>query len=1113
VIFLSEPARKENRNQWLASFPEMNPNPVIELNAQGEITFANPATLKILKDLGFPQNPEFFVPDDKEEILRMLREPTVLQIYREINLNNAWFSENITLNHELQVMRIYTTDISWRKRMEEELRRAYDHTSTILESISDSFIALDKNWRFTYVNRRALEYMNKNRKDVLGKIIWEVLPAIIGTPLETFYRMAMVSSQPCIFKNTSVVASGEKFELHAYPMQDGLSIIGQNITERERAYEALRESQDRTTSILEGIADTFYSLDEQWRFTMINPAAEKAPFGRPAAELLGRVIWDLYPNLVGTQIHRYYLEAAEKHTLENYEAKSPLNNQWYDVFMQGRKGGIDVYMRDISQRKHAEEALRESETRFSLAQKGSGTGTWDWNITKGEIIWSPQLYDLFGVDPKKTSASFDTWNDVLHPDDKEGANARIEKALATHTRLDSEYRIIRPDHKVRWINALGEGVYDDNGQAVRMYGICIDITKRHQAEEALRQREEQLQRSNDLLEAVTKGTDVIIAVQDTSFHYLYFNDAYNEEIKRLTGKEITIGSSMAEVFADVPKEQKRAINEWSRVLKGENVNEKIEFGNQGLDRKVYHVLHTPIQDAQGTIVGAGEVAFDITKQVEMEDALRETKEYLDNLINYANAPIIVWDPQFRITLFNRAFEHLTGRKAKDIIGEGLEILLPEKYLIRAMDLIKKTSEGERWESVEIPILHKKGEIRTVLWNSAAILGSDGKTIVSTIAQGQDITERKKIESEYRLKASEYAKMNVALEEEILQRKSADANLKNTLSLLHASLESTADGILVVDREGTVTSHNQNFVTMWNIPSEIVKTQDNQKIITYFQSQIRDPDGFLANMNDLLLHPSRESYDMIELNDGRIFERYSKPQKIGKDVIGRVWSFRDITDRKRSEEKLVASLQEKEVLLREIHHRVKNNLQLITGLLDMTRMRTQDETTTGILTDMMLKIQTMAQIHTRLYESKQFGKIGLTGQFRDQVAALSNIYSYKGHEISCEIHAEEIFLPVDQALPCALVMNEILSNSYKHAFKGKKHGTIDVSAVQENGHIRITVKDNGIGISPDFDISRTSSLGMKLIRTLVKHQLKGSLHINSHHGTEMIVEFPLHLTRT
>jgi len=353
----------------------------------------------------------------------------------------------------------------------------------------------------------------------------------------------------------------------------------------------------------------------------------------------------------------------------------------------------------------------------------------------------------------------------------------------------------------------------------------------------------------------------------------------------------------------------------------------------------------------------------------------------------------------------------------------------------------------------------------------------------------------------------YANINVTLNEEIRQRKSADITLKKTLSLLNASLESTADAIYVVDQKDKITSYNQNFMNLWNIPPALLASGENKQVMQYVLPQLRNPEGFLASLTELQSHPGRESFDMIEFKDGKIIERYSKPQKIGNTVVGRVWSFRDVTDRKHAEEKLVASVQEKEVLLREIHHRVKNNLQLVSGLLDMTRMRSTDEGTTGILTDIMLKIQTMAQIHTRLYESKQFGKINITDQCRDQVIALANIYSHKGHEISCEINSPEVFLPVDLALPCALVINELLSNAYKHAFTGRKQGTIEVSIVQDDGQIHIAVRDDGIGIPDTFDIRLSNSLGLKLIRTLVQHQLKGALMIDGKHGTEVIVEFP------
>lgn len=137
---------------------------------------------------------------------------------------------------------------------------------------------------------------------------------------------------------------------------------------------------------------------------------------------------------------------------------------------------------------------------------------------------------------------------------------------------------------------------------------------------------------------------------------------------------------------------------------------------------------------------------DITDRKKIEQELLKTNQYLENLLNYANAPIIVWNPQFRITRFNHAFESITGRMEDEVIGQSLEILFPPELIDHSMSLIRKTISGERWETVEIKILNVSGDVRTVLWNSATLFGVDGKTPISTIAQGNDITERKMVEN-------------------------------------------------------------------------------------------------------------------------------------------------------------------------------------------------------------------------------------------------------------------------------------------------------------------------------------------------------------------------------
>ncbi|MEN6519461.1 MAG: AAA family ATPase [Methanospirillum sp.] len=151
------------------------------------------------------------------------------------------------------------------------------------------------------------------------------------------------------------------------------------------------------------------------------------------------------------------------------------------------------------------------------------------------------------------------------------------------------------------------------------------------------------------------------------------------------------------------------------------------------------------------------------ERVRTQDALRETSEYLENLIDYANAPIIVWDTSFRITRFNRAFERLTGRRSGDVLGRSLECLFPEEGMEASLGYIGRTSSGEHWDAVEIPILRTDGSVSTVLWNSANIYNRDGTAVVATIAQGQDITDRKQAELDLHEYAQRLKQSNEDLE--------------------------------------------------------------------------------------------------------------------------------------------------------------------------------------------------------------------------------------------------------------------------------------------------------------------------------------------------------------
>ena len=235
--------------------------------------------------------------------------------------------------------------------------------------------------------------------------------------------------------------------------------------------------------------------------------------------------------------------------------------------------------------------------------------------------------------------------------------------------------------------------------------------------------------------------------------------------------------------------------------------------------------------------------------------------------------------------------------------------------------------------------------------------------------------------------------------------------------------------------------------------------------------------------------------------------HAKPEKLADGSVIWYGYFSDITERKIIIEHTNQSLQEKDVLLKEVHHRVKNNLQVISSILNLQSTYVKDEATLNILRESQNRIKSMAFIHESLYQADNFSSIHFSDYVANLLQNLMQSYSKINQLIKLNVNLKTIFLNLDIAIPCGLIINEIVTNALKYAFSNnKKSNEITITMRTEGKNIRLEIADNGVGLSKTIDYKNTESLGLQLVVTLVS-QLNGSIKLDRTKGTKYIILFP------
>ncbi len=1055
-------------------------------------------------------------PEDKgigkKEIREALRKKKSFEIeYRIIdkagNIKWVWEKGSGVYNHKKKLLYIegFINDISERKIAEQELNQRWLNYRALIDSMPVGvFIHIDGKIRFG--NKEAYTIAEITGKDDVNSfsLVDSLLPEDRPFGIERIKRAMAGEDTPFVEYNIVTRRGNKKIIrtkscLIIYNSVKAIQIVIQDIThekqleeeriktrlteqtnkELQKEIELRVESEQKLKAIFENTSHLIWTINRELEITSYNK-----PYYEAVKNLCGT---KLKPGVKITTFKwafskEDYKTLREAHTNAfngiNTKIEIPLRAidgkthyremHFHPISINGEINEIAAVAQDTTERRNYEKQIIGQAAKLKAIFDSGNQSIWtidrELKLTSYNARYANALFASTGKNPVLNKSVMAPVKNTSY--DKEWRQKYLLALTGKNLEFESVY--IMPDGTQKHNQVFLSPIFNNKKEVVEVTTVAHDITER-------RNYEKQIIEQSARLRAIFKSGSQLMWTVNRKLQLTSFNKNYANTVFELYGVYPELDVDIKRLPEKMRSQEYNSVwtGKYEEVLKGKSIEMDTERTLTSGKKMYNHIFLHPIYNEKNEVIEVSGVGYDTTEQKRSQDETLSKQAQLSAIINTTSDIIFSIDNNFKVVEFNAALKKIIKDRTKKEIkqGEPLFDFMPPQHQIALKTIYKRVLNAESVTSIETFDVNGEERLYEAHYNPI----KTGNKITGIAVFSRDITEQKHNE------------------EEIL----------NKQSRLSAIINNTQDIILSIDKNYNLIEFNEALRGIVKRAFNVDLKQGTSVFETMSAQYHAQTKAIYTRVFKGENASSVESYGQGESK--MFLETHYNPIKTAGKITGIAIFSRDISAQKKSEEDILKSLKEKEVLLKEVHHRVKNNLQVISSILNLQTAYLKDKGTINLLKECQNRIKTMAFIHESLYQNKDFSQINFSEYIVTLVKNLFYSFEANQQKIRTNFVVDTIFLNLDLSIPCGLIINELVSNALKYAFDDGREGTVFIKLKKEKDKIKMIVADNGRGMSENINFRNTETLGLQLVTTLTE-QINGTITMNRNKGTTFEIIF-------